>query len=190
MKVSRYTTSPPFDVNTYVFEIDGTLYVIDPGEGISQFVSEPVVVLVTHGHCDHISGIPELDVRGLFISPEDAFMLTDPVANLSSHFMDHPVIVDLPWENIDLHFKTLKVPGHTKGSRFIIFDGVVFTGDTVFADTIGRIDLGGSEEEMRTTLKKVKEFFENLPEDWLVCPGHGEITTVEDLLKSNIFLGR
>ncbi|PLV58785.1 MBL fold metallo-hydrolase [Thermotoga sp. KOL6] len=168
--------------------MDGELCVIDPGEDISRFIKDPVVVLVTHGHCDHISGIPELKVKKLYISAEDVPMLTDPVANLSRDLMDHPVKIELPWEDIDKHFRTLKAPGHTLGSRFIVFDGVVFTGDTVFVDTIGRTDLGGSKEKMKETLIKVKEFFEKIPKEWIVFPGHGEPATVKDVLRRNIFL--
>jgi len=187
LKVSRFVTSPPFETNTYVLEVLGEMLVVDPGEGISRFVNGPAFVLVTHGHCDHISGVPELKVKKLFVSKEDSHMLSNPKANLSADFMDWNVVLDLPFEEIEKFFNVLAVPGHTRGSRFVVFEGVVFTGDTMFADTIGRVDLSGSEEEMKRTLEKVRRFFSEIPKDWLVCPGHGEVVTVGELLKKNPF---
>lgn len=193
-----FKTSGNLETNTYVFNIKDELYIIDPGVGIGKYLDEDCEynVLITHGHYDHIGGLTEVKVKKLFISPEDSRCLSEPSENLSILFNEH-FSTDLKWYNIDEYFSTIPAPGHTEGSRIITFDGYVFTGDVVFSNTVGRADLHYDQSkrkimkiEMIKTIKYLNEIFKSYPSDCLICPGHGEIVSIEKLFTSNPFFKR
>ncbi|MEJ5258402.1 MAG: MBL fold metallo-hydrolase [Fervidobacterium sp.] len=189
-----YKTSGEFETNTYVFTIDDITYVVDPGIGVGKYLGGVKCdVILTHGHYDHIAGLSELKHERIYISPEDSKALSDPSVNLSVLF-DEPFSLDVNWYNVDEYFNTLFAPGHTNGSRIILFDGVIFTGDVVFSNSIGRVDLYIDEhdkvkmrEEMKKTIYSLRKFLKTLPQDWYICPGHGEMVTIKRLFEINPF---
>jgi len=171
--------------------------VIDPGleaGELIEFLDEkklnPVAVLLTHGHIDHIAGVSALRNRypeiKVYIHNLDAEMLTEPKINLSamtgSAFVTEAEDVSLKERDIidlaGVKLLVLHTPGHTPGgiSLYSKEDGVVFVGDTLFADSIGRTDFpGGSTSQL---LGSVREKLFTLPEETQVYPGHGPATTI------------
>jgi len=172
--------------------------IIDPGfsAGEERHVIDHVIrrgfkvkfILNTHGHADHISGngiLKRLTDAWILIHEEDALMLTDPHENLS--FMLGLTITSpradrlLKDEDLislgDLDFKVIHTPGHTRGSisLFSMEEKIVFTGDTLFAGSIGRTDLPGSSfRDMMDSLRRLME----LPDETIVYPGHGDSTSI------------
>jgi len=190
----RCVVTGPIGTNSYVIDAE-PIVVIDPGYGIGTFVQKPCIVLLTHGHFDHICGLKELRVERLYISEQEASWLVDPSLNLSLYFGERFVFnceVEYLPENFTmgkLDFKVYRTPGHTPGSVMFKTNGVIFSGDTIFLDSIGRTDLpGGDEATMRKTLMFVKELLSSFEPHELVLPGHGEIGTVEEVLRDNLFL--
>ncbi len=194
MKIKSFIVGP-VDVNCYIVSDDaGVGVVIDPGGNgpeILDYVKKSGIkveaVLNTHGHGDHIGAndaVREGTGAPLYIHQADAGMLTDPRANLSA-FMGYNALAK-PAEHFlnegdvlrfgALSFKVLHTPGHSPGSVCFVGDGVCFSGDTLFAGSIGRTDFpGGSEREL---LGNVREKLFPLPEDTVVLSGHGPGTTI------------
>ncbi len=189
-----------YQTNCYVLRKDDSAkdcLIIDPGleaAELIEFLDEqklnPVVVVLTHGHIDHIAGLtvlrnqfPEIKV---YIHNLDAEMLTDPNINLSA--MSGMTFVtdaeDVSLKNRDIidlagmKLRVLHTPGHTPGgiSLYSKEAGVVFVGDTLFADSIGRTDFPGGS--MSQLLNSVREKLFTLPEETEVYPGHGPATTI------------
>lgn len=93
------------------------------------------------------------------------------------------------FEVAGLKFQLHLTPGHTPGSVMLRTNGVIFSGDTIFLDSIGRTDLpGGDEQAMRRTLRRIRKLLKDLGPNTLLLPGHGEFGTVEEALRQNIFL--
>ena len=180
----------PFDENCYVVSDDtGEGVVIDPGgmaKEILAYIREAKLsikaVLDTHGHCDHIGAndaIRDATEAPLYIHKEDGAMISDIRLNLSA-FMGFKVI-SRPAEHLlsegdkisfgQSELEVLHTPGHTIGGVCFLGDGVAFTGDTLFAGSIGRSDFpGGSEVEL---IGNIKKKLLALPDETKVYSGHG-----------------
>ena len=184
--------------NCYLlWDDDGTGFVVDPGGPADEVVAfinarriKLEMILLTHGHNDHIGGIEYLRAmasRGVAIHEDDAGCLVDPSKNLSTMMGD---IISLQKADILLHdgdkltvgkmtLDVIHTPGHTPGGiAVIVSDGdekIMLSGDTLFARSIGRSDLlGGDGELLLESLKK----FDGLPDSLRVLPGHGPETTI------------
>ena len=165
--------------------------IIDPG-GDAGRIMEAVqkenltvdAIFLTHGHGDHIMALAEVAEKTgapVYISKEDAPMLTDPVGSLAAYIGGGALK-----KAAGIKFKVLATPGHTPGGVCLLTDGVVFCGDTVFAESIGRTDLpGGSYKQL---LQSIKEKILPLDDDVKLLPGHGPATTVGWERRRNPFL--
>jgi hydroxyacylglutathione hydrolase len=187
--------------------------VIDPGIGIGPrldaMITEnrlhPVAVLLTHGHIDHtFSVLPVCQARDVaaYIHPADREQLANPwaglgapvgspIMGLSGLSFAEPDDVVLLEDGAELALAGLRLrvehsPGHTGGSVVFSTEDVMWSGDTLFAGSIGRMDLpGGSEVDMARSLQRV---IAPKPPDMAVHPGHGPSTTIGRELAANPYL--
>ena len=168
-----------------------------PTDEIKQFICDQGLdlkfCLLTHAHFDHISGLNSLD-RPFYVHCYDTPFLKNPYLNGSS-FFDSPFTIGkdpLLLEEIAItlesfYFEILHTPGHTPGSVSIKVGDWLFSGDTLFCDSIGRTDLPLASPEQLVSSVKTKIF--PLADETVVYPGHGESTTVAKEKKHNPFLG-
>ena len=189
----------PIGTNCYLLEDEKAhvAAVIDPGDEagrILQVITDDGVdvkyILLTHGHYDHTTAVPELHQAlpqaEIYIHKADAngagsrlFPLAGQIPDLK--FYDEGDALTLG----ELTIQVLHTPGHSKGSVTLKVGDVLFCGDTLFAGSCGRTDLaGGSYDEIMASLKKLGE----LPGDYHVCPGHDVTSTLERERRSNPFL--
>ncbi|MDD5014427.1 MAG: MBL fold metallo-hydrolase [Atribacterota bacterium] len=154
-------------------------------------------IINTHGHIDHITGNSLLKTKTealLLIHRLDADMLVDANKNFSS-FMGKeiysPPADKLLEEGDEISLGTLNLivihtPGHTPGGISLVFNNIVFTGDTLFAGGIGRTDLpGGSYQDLQ---KSIKEKLLVLSDDKIIYPGHGPNSTMGEERRANPYL--
>ncbi len=139
-------------------------------------------ILNTHGHPDHTGGnraLKEFTKAPILIHEYDAQMLSNPPADRKLHDGD-------PIEIGSVKLRVIHTPGHSKGSIILLGADAVFSGDTLFAGSIGRYDLpGGSLEEIKNSLKNKLLI---LPDHLKVYPGHGPVSTIGEERRSNPFL--
>jgi len=139
-------------------------------------------IVNTHGHSDHIGGnraLKELTKAPILIHEYDAPMLSNPHADRLLHDGD---LIDVG----SIKLRVIHTPGHSKGSIILLSSDAVFSGDTLFAGSIGRYDLpGGSLEEIKSSLKNKLLI---LPDYLKVYPGHGPVSTIGEERRSNPFL--
>lgn len=193
-EIVSLVSTGPIGTNTYILK-NSPVIVIDPGFGIGHHLKEECVVLLTHSHYDHICGLNEIKVTKVYVSEEDLQGLGDPSVNKSS-FFGNSFVYDGPFDIFQdtltigkWHFDVIRTPGHTKGSVVLSTDGMFFTGDTIFMDSIGRTDFPESDEKkMVESIKMLLNIFKKVDPDLLVLPGHMEWGKVKELLKRNYFL--
>lgn len=170
--------------------------IIDPadnGEYLIRKLEElgiaPEAVLLTHGHFDHILAVKELQARyscPVYAGKEEDALLQDASLNLSgtmgtdhlSVSADELVRDGQTLELAGFTWKVLETPGHTRGSvcYYIPGEDVLVSGDTLFAESLGRTDLPTGS--MREIISSITGKLLVLPEDTMVYPGHGDPTTI------------
>ncbi len=174
-----------YQTNCYIITVDNKEFIIDPGvdamEWIEQNITNPVAILNTHGHFDHVWSNAEVQKKlgiPLYTPKGDVPMLSE-----SSWMKDLPpsipdVIVE---DNQEFDFDGVKVkfrhfPGHCPGCSTIEIGDAMFSGDFIFERSIGRTDLPySSPSDMRDSLER----FKKLDYDKTVYPGHGGTTTIK-----------
>jgi len=212
IKINHYVVGM-VQTNCYVAfnKVTKECVVIDPGasgkqlaEKIRQDGLTPVAILLTHGHFDHVSAAKtvakEFDIK-IYAHKAEAETLHDSKKNASwmmgaSESYDADVFVN-DGEVLNLagfEIKVLHTPGHTEGGccYYIPEEAVIFTGDTLFAQSVGRTDLpGGSMSQLvRSIQGKILVLTEagNEDTDITAYPGHNDITTIETERKYNPYL--
>ena len=183
--------------NTYLVKNQdtGELLIIDPAdaagriqEKIGQMEGRPAAILLTHGHFDHMLAADAL--RSAYDIPvyaciQEKDLLKNARYNLSAswaspHVMeaDRYLADGETFREAGFEIRLLHTPGHTEGSccYYLPEEAVLFSGDTLFAGSVGRTDFPTSSgADMRESLQRL---LSELPADTRVCPGHGEETTI------------
>ena len=195
-----------FEACCYLIRLPSSTCLIDPVIPPAALPARwpPVKwIIATHGHFDHISHADELRMKTgapLFIHPADSSCLVDPTRNLSMAMQRSTALQ--PAESIltdgqllqltdGYAFEVLHTPGHTPGGICLLLikdeEPVgLFTGDTLFAGSIGRLDLGGSPTDMANSLYSLRKLSERLSQfDVPVYPGHGSQTSLHHEVKTN-----
>ncbi len=197
-----------FMENCYIVgdEASGEAILVDPGEQINEIREEInsselkiTKIVNTHTHLDHVAGVQtfkkELGIP-FYIHKEDQpvlDVLTEATKRYPGfEFVEKPDVDGYVEDGETLTIGNLKgqilhVPGHSWGHVCFVFDGHIIAGDTVFAGSVGRVDLTGgtSMEELTGSIKKKLLV---LPDDYQIYPGHGPSTTVGIEKQSNPFL--
>ncbi len=172
MEIKRIVTGT-LEENCYLLLKDHSCLVIDPGSD-GDLLKEEIgnrtieAVLLTHSHFDHIGALREITKR------------TTPIYKRSN-------LEEKQYTIGDFSFKVLFTPGHSKDSVSFYFEkeNCLFSGDFLFFETIGRMDLpGGSEQEMKESIEKLKHF----DDATVVYPGHDQETTIGHERKYNPYL--
>ena len=175
----------PYQTNCYIVTVDSKDFIIDPGMGATKWVldnvTNPVAILNTHGHFDHVWSNAEVKQElnlPIYCPKGDVFMLTDDPLNQGTPPSDPDFIIEgdkeLDIEGVKIKFRHF--PGHTPGCSIIEIKDVWFSGDFLFEQSIGRWDFpSSSAEDMVKSLQKAL----TIEEDYTVYPGHGMSTTLK-----------
>lgn len=171
--------------NCYIVTVDGKDFIIDPGMGATRWildnVTNPIAILNTHGHFDHVWSNQEVKDAlkiPLYCPKDDIFMLTKcPLGqNVPPSEADHAVIGDEALELSGVKIQYRHFPGHTPGCSIIQIQDIWLSGDFLFQQSIGRWDFPfSSGEDMVKSLEKAM----TLKGDYTVYPGHGLSTTLK-----------
>jgi glyoxylase-like metal-dependent hydrolase (beta-lactamase superfamily II) len=212
LKLEQFVFNP-FAENTYVVYDDNTkeCVIIDPGcsnaaeeNELFGFIDshglKPLMAINTHGHIDHIVGNIAVKKRyGIKVAAHPNVKSDFLRSRQQSAMFGMPLLGDSDLPDVDLEdgeiikvgestLEVISTPGHAMGSisLYAEIEGWVFTGDALFCRSIGRTDFpGGNYEQLRTNI--IERLF-HLPDDTEVYSGHGEITTIFDERKYNMFL--
>ena len=212
LEINKYTFNP-FSENTYLLfdTVTRESIVIDPGnmdkeedDILIDFIESNDLnlknIVVTHSHIDHVIGVSILKEKfgSSFFAPEKDMPLLLHVKEQGAAFgieinsipePDSFVEEGIPLKLGNWYGEFLFTPGHSPGEHCLYFKDrkVLFSGDVLFKDTIGRTDLWGGD--YNTLLNSINQKIFSLPDDVIVYPGHGEETTILREKKKNPFFG-
>ena len=174
-----------YETNCYIITQDGKDFIIDPGVGATAWVmrnvTNPVAILNTHGHFDHVWSNTEVKEKlgiPLYTPQGDVMLLTssDWMPNLPHSFPDVQVKPDEEFDFGGVSVKFRHFPGHCPGCSTIEIGDAMFSGDFIFERSIGRTDFPySSPSDMIKSLNKFKE----ITYDKTMYPGHGGTTTIK-----------
>ena len=191
MKIVKYSLGQ-LQANCYFLIDDQNCLIIDPADEASFILEELqrkglklIGMLATHGHFDHIVAVGEIQLSfnvPLYILKEDQFLIdrlnetAKYFLGFDPHFIKPKIIKYLDKKQLSINNYQLSIvssPGHTPGSCCFYFkeENVIFTGDTLFKEGVGRTDLSySSKDDLNKSLKKISK----LPVGTIIYPGHGE----------------
>jgi len=197
----------PMEVNCYILASgkNRKAIIIDPGaelrkikQILERYNLNPAFIINTHGHYDHIGCDDKFKGAPIYIHALDLPLLKDAQLNLSGQFglpyevkseiktLEEDEIIELE----DLKLRVIHLPGHTPGGIALLMiepqRKVVFTGDSLFYQGIGRTDLADGDES--SLIKSIKEKLFILPDQTVVYPGHGPSSTIGAEKRDNPFL--
>jgi glyoxylase-like metal-dependent hydrolase (beta-lactamase superfamily II) len=204
LAVNRFELGP-IGTNCYVVRADDSAaeaVVVDPGAEAARVVDELgalgarcAAILITHGHWDHLGAVADLaDATGapVHMAEEERALLEDvnsfapPELDLRSYTPDVLLHGDETLELAGMSFQTLRVPGHSPAHLAYYTDGALFSGDVVFAGSVGRTDLPGADWD--TLVESIRMLADRFPPETVIYSGHGPRTTLGAELARNPFL--
>ncbi len=197
--MKRYITDN-FGVNCYILNYQGECFLIDPGE-YNKLIEDEIKkynykgILLTHGHLDHIDAIDKY-IGPIYIHANDYDNLFDlslsgyKFFNLKKNFNSEKLNIIKIYDNDkiklgDSFINVIHTPGHTKGSVCYLFKDMLFTGDTLFKNSVGRTDLPGGN--MNLLRKSVIKIIDNNKDYIKIYPGHDEFTNIKQEKNNNFY---
>jgi hydroxyacylglutathione hydrolase len=201
--VDRYELGP-IGTNCYVVRGERgapEAVVVDPGGDAAQLRLELARagarcagILITHCHWDHLGGVADLAAgtgAPVYMSAEEAPVLERPEdwfpgTGVRAYSPDVRLAGDETFELAGIAFETLRVPGHSPGHLAFYAGEALFSGDVLFAGSVGRTDLPGADWER--LVESIRALMDRFPPATVVYPGHGPPTTLGDERARNPFL--
>ena len=206
LKIDQYVVGQ-VQTNCYVAINSDTkeCFIVDPGAAAPQLAErirrdgyQPVAILLTHGHFDHAGAASQLAEEfgiKIYAHEKEKDTLEDYNKNLSgwegmkkSYHADVFLKDEEELDLAGLHIRVFHTPGHTEGGccYYLPYENIVFSGDTLFAQSVGRTDFPGGS--MSQIVRSIKEKLMVLPEHTAVYPGHNDVTTIETERMYNPYL--
>ncbi len=194
----------PLENNCFIIANEGTgeSLLVDPGDEpdrildvINENEFKVKYLVCTHAHFDHVGAVPEIkkETNAKIVIHRDEVSIYEKVPDLSALFgfeidpLPEPDILVLEGDQLvvgDLKFQILHTPGHSPGGICLYGEGIIITGDTIFAGSVGRTDLyGGDIEKLKKSIKRLM----TLPEEVKIFPGHGPQSTIGYERNNNLF---
>jgi hydroxyacylglutathione hydrolase len=206
MQVKRFINGP-FSVNTYLVYDGTSSVVIDPGHDMERLIRfahdnalHPKAILLTHAHIDHVVGITEIRKAfpgtETYIHEDDIDLLSQAAFQAKMFSLPDPgrILIEkrlVHQEKISfgsITFTCIFTPGHSPGSLcfYVEKENVLFAGDLIFYESVGRTDLfGGNHSDL---LRSIKDKILTLPANTIIHPGHGSSTDVAHETEYNPFI--